>query len=58
MSQWGARALARRGSDPQRILAHFYPGARIERISSRTAFVAGAVSALAAREIADVGASQ
>ena len=58
MSQWGARALARRGSDPQRILAHFYPGARIERISSRTAFVAGAVSALAARESADVGASQ
>jgi len=57
MSQWGARALARRGSNHQQILARFYPGARIERISSRTAFVAGAASALAAREIANVGAS-
>jgi stage II sporulation protein D len=57
MSQWGARALARRGSNHRQILARFYPGARIERISSRTAFVAGAASALAAREIANVGAS-
>ena len=53
-----ASALARRGSDHRRVLAHFYPGARIERISSRTAFAAGAVSAHAARAIADVGASQ
>lgn len=30
MSQWGARELARRGASYQRILARFYPGARLE----------------------------
>jgi stage II sporulation protein D len=56
MSQWGARALARRGADPRQILARFYPGARIERISSQTARVAG-TSVLAAHA-GEVGASQ
>jgi peptidoglycan hydrolase-like amidase len=55
MSQWGARALAQRGSSYQQILARFYPGARIERISSRIASVVGAASALAARDAFDVG---
>jgi stage II sporulation protein D len=58
MSQWGARALARRGSNHQQILARFYPGARVERISSRTASVAGAVSALAVHATAGAGASR
>jgi peptidoglycan hydrolase-like amidase len=31
MSQWGARAMAERGAAYQRILARFYPGARLER---------------------------
>ncbi len=31
MSQWGARAMAERGDAYQRILARFYPGARLER---------------------------
>jgi stage II sporulation protein D len=31
MSQWGARAMARRGASYERILATFYPGARLER---------------------------
>ena len=40
MSQWGARELARRGASYQRILARFYPGARLEawpseRVASR-----------------------
>ncbi|MCP4906077.1 MAG: SpoIID/LytB domain-containing protein [bacterium] len=35
MSQWGARALAERGSSYQRILARFYPGTRLENWSSR-----------------------
>ena len=30
MSQWGAREMARRGDPYQRILARFYPGARLE----------------------------
>ena len=58
MSQWGARALSRSGANPQQILARFYPGARVERISSRTVFAPRAASALAARATADVGASQ
>jgi len=56
MSQWGARALARRGSDHRQILARFYPGARIEPISSQTALVAG-TSVLAAHA-GEIGASQ
>ena len=32
MSQWGARALARDGADYRRILARFYPGARLQRL--------------------------
>ncbi len=55
MSQWGARALARSGSNHRQILARFYPGARIERISSQTARVAG-TSVLAAHA-GEVGAS-
>ncbi|MFK7895857.1 MAG: SpoIID/LytB domain-containing protein [Myxococcota bacterium] len=31
MSQWGARGMAERGDVYQRILARFYPGARLER---------------------------
>ena len=31
MSQWGARVMAERGDPYQRILAQFYPGARLER---------------------------
>lgn len=31
MSQWGARAMARRGDDYRKILNAFYPGARIDR---------------------------
>jgi stage II sporulation protein D len=34
MSQWGARALARRGDDYRRILARFYPGARLLRLGA------------------------
>jgi stage II sporulation protein D len=58
MSQWGARALARRGSNYKQILARFYPGASIHRISSGSASVLGATSALAVRTTADVGASR
>jgi stage II sporulation protein D len=32
MSQWGARAMARRGDDYREILATFYPGAQITRL--------------------------
>jgi stage II sporulation protein D len=32
MSQWGARALARGGTDYRGILARFYPGARLQRL--------------------------
>jgi stage II sporulation protein D len=32
MSQWGARALARGGADYRKILARFYPGARLQRL--------------------------
>lgn len=32
MSQWGARAMARRGDDYRRILGAFYPGAEITRM--------------------------
>jgi stage II sporulation protein D len=32
MSQWGARAMARRGDDYRKILGTFYPGARITRL--------------------------
>jgi stage II sporulation protein D len=42
MSQWGARAMAERGATYQRILARFYPGARLEKWKSRR--LAGAVS--------------
>ncbi len=35
MSQWGARAMARRGYSYRRILATFYPGARLETWRSR-----------------------
>lgn len=37
MSQWGARSMAERGESYQRILARFYPGARLERWSGRGA---------------------
>jgi len=42
MSQWGAREWARRGASYQRILARFYPGARLEagrseHVASRSA---------------------
>lgn len=33
MSQWGARAMARRGDDYRSILRAFYPGTRISRVS-------------------------
>jgi stage II sporulation protein D len=56
MSQWGARALARSGADHRQILARFYPGARIERIASQTARVAG-TSVLAAHG-GGIGVSQ
>ena len=32
MSQWGARAMARRGDDYRDILATFYPGAELTRL--------------------------
>ncbi len=35
MSQWGARAMARRGHSYQRILSTFYPGAQLETWRSR-----------------------
>jgi len=35
MSQWGARAMARRGASYKRILARFYPGARLEERGAR-----------------------
>jgi stage II sporulation protein D len=35
MSQWGARAMARKGASYKRILARFYPGARLESLPSR-----------------------
>jgi len=35
MSQWGARALAEKGLSHPRILAIFYPGARLERWDAR-----------------------
>jgi stage II sporulation protein D len=35
MSQWGARAMALKGASYKRILARFYPGARLERLPSR-----------------------
>jgi stage II sporulation protein D len=56
MSQWGARALARSGSNHRQILAHFYPGTRIEPLSSQTARSAG-TSVLAA-STGVLGASQ
>jgi SpoIID/LytB domain protein len=34
MSQWGAQALAARGLDHAAILAHFYPGTRLETPSA------------------------
>ncbi|MEZ4280634.1 MAG: SpoIID/LytB domain-containing protein [Myxococcota bacterium] len=39
MSQWGARELARRGASYQRILARFYPGARLEAWNSENVAV-------------------
>jgi stage II sporulation protein D len=35
MSQWGAEAMARRGSDYRRILATFFPGTRLSRSAAR-----------------------
>lgn len=35
MSQWGARAMAEQGASYERILGRFYPGTRLERLSSR-----------------------
>ena len=32
MSQWGARAMARRGDDYRKILGTFYPGTRLTRV--------------------------
>jgi stage II sporulation protein D len=32
MSQWGARGLAQHGWGWQRILAHYYPGTRVDRV--------------------------
>ena len=37
MSQWGARAMARRGSSYERILQTFYPGAQLETWQPRHA---------------------
>jgi len=34
MSQWGARAMARRGADYREILEIFYPGTRLTRLAS------------------------
>ncbi len=31
MSQWGAEAMAQRGAGYREILAHFYPGTRLEK---------------------------
>ena len=36
MSQWGARAMAKRGDAYPRILARFYPGTRLVRWSTRS----------------------
>lgn len=36
MSQWGARAMSRRGDDYRKILNTFYPGARVTRASGGT----------------------
>jgi len=41
MSQWGARAMARHGASYKRILARFYPGTRLEKISSRRVALQG-----------------
>ena len=35
MSQWGAKAMARRGADYRQILATFYPGATLQRMEAR-----------------------
>jgi stage II sporulation protein D len=35
MSQWGARAMARKGASYKRILERFYPGTRLEKLASR-----------------------
>ena len=36
MSQWGARAMARRGDDYRKILSAFYPGAQLTKPDSET----------------------
>jgi stage II sporulation protein D len=41
MSQWGARAMARHGASYKRILARFYPGARLEKLASRRIAIRG-----------------
>ncbi|MFP6656162.1 MAG: SpoIID/LytB domain-containing protein [Myxococcota bacterium] len=41
MSQWGARAMARRGASYQQILARFYPGTRLEKRTSHRAALRG-----------------
>lgn len=35
MSQWGAEAMARRGANYRQILAHFYPGTRLQTGAAR-----------------------
>jgi stage II sporulation protein D len=47
MSQWGARALALRGAGHRAILAHFYPGTRLEHVPARVA-IPGDVATFAA----------
>lgn len=49
MSQWGARALAERGTPYQRILARFYPGTRLEAVKTRGPRAPAAVAAGGAR---------
>jgi stage II sporulation protein D len=36
MSQWGAEGYALHGYDYRQILAHYYPGTQLERVSGRT----------------------
>jgi stage II sporulation protein D len=44
MSQWGARAMARRGASYQRILARFYSGARLDKRGARRVAARGPAS--------------
>lgn len=50
MSQWGAREMARRGAPYQRILARFYPGARLEGWRAETVAVRSGPAAPASRQ--------